>query len=105
MPSTLVKSGGTFSSANPKSDVEVKIAAAAKTPGPGQYFHGGGASQGRVNSNMGGRCKSALDMQLDIARSTPGPGSYDIPSSKFTSGVGAFSAAVIPPDSLLVCSM
>jgi hypothetical protein len=81
LPSTLVKSGSTFSTANPKSDVEVKIAAAAKTPGPGQYFHGGGASQGRVNSNMGGRCKSALDMQLDVARSTPGPGSYDIASS------------------------
>ncbi len=45
LPSTLVKSGGTFSTANPKSDVEVKVAAGAKTPGPGQYFHGGGASQ------------------------------------------------------------
>ena len=85
-----------LSTANPKSDVEVKIAAAAKIPGPGRYFLGGKTSEGRVNSNMGGRCKSALDMQLDVARDTPGPGSYDIPSSKFTAGVGAFSEAVVP---------
>lgn len=98
-----MKTGGTFSTANPKSDVEVKIAAAAKTPGPGQYFHGGGVSQGRVNSNMGGRCKSALDMQLDVARETPGPGSYDIPSSKFTTGVGAFSEAVVPSAVEMAC--
>jgi hypothetical protein len=96
LPSTLVNSGGTFSTANPKSDVDVRIAAAARTPGPGQYFNGGKVSEGRVNSNMGGRCKSALDMQLDAARSTPGPGAYNIPDSKFTSGVGAFSAAVVP---------
>jgi hypothetical protein len=103
LPSTLVKTGGTFSTANPKSDVEVKIAAAAKIPGPGRYFLGGKTSEGRVNSNMGGRCKSALDMQLDVARDTPGPGAYDIPSSKFTTGVGAFSEAVVPSVVDLAC--
>ena len=102
IPSTLVKSGGTFSTANPKSDVEVKIAAAAKTPGPGQYFNGGKPQGGRVNSNMGGRCKSALDMQLDNARETPGPGAYNIPSSKFK-GVGAFSEAVVPSAVEIAC--
>jgi len=103
IPSTLVKSGGTFSTANPKSDVEVKIAAAAKTPGPGQYFNGGKPQGGRVNSNMGGRCKSALEMQLDNARETPGPGAYNIPSSKFSSGVGAFSEAVVPSAVEIAC--
>jgi hypothetical protein len=103
LPSTLVKTGGTFSAANPKSDVEVKIAQAAKTPGPGQYFYGGGVTQGRVNPNMGSRCKSALDMQLDVARDTPGPGSYDIPSNKMTTGVGAFSEAFVPTAVEIAC--
>jgi hypothetical protein len=56
-----------------------------------------------VNSNMGGRCKSALEMQLDNARETPGPGAYNIPSSKFSSGVGAFSEAVVPSAVEIAC--
>ena len=72
--------GGRFSTAKPKSDVEIAITRASAIPGPSDYIcEAPGLAQG-VRFNRG-QSKSALEWTIYNAKQTPGPSSYDLPTT------------------------
>ena len=85
--------GGRFSTAKPKSDIEIKMLRAAKTPGPGQYQlpqFGSGNSGIRISD---ANPLSEIDLKMIRAAETPGPNQYNTQHDYSKLNGGRFSTA------------
>ena len=86
--------GGRFSTAQPKSDIDIKMLRAAETPGPNEYklIGFGGAKKGVKISSA--NPKTDVDWAILRARETPGPNQYK-PDTDLTQRLrgGKFSTA------------
>jgi len=79
MPSTLKNSGGSWGKFKPKTELDIIIARAAKTPAPGEYGIGTGST---LNTSGGSfsqyKPKTDVEWAMERASKIPGPGEYKI---------------------------